>query len=162
MDRTRLNQVIALVNVRLADAGYDCIEAEWAGDERILRLFVDRIQADDGVPLRLDDCVKASKLLDDYQELDALVPGSYSLEVSSPGVERPLRRSRDFRRHLGETVEVKLVDKIQDRKHGTGKLLEVAEKPENVMITLETNRGPWSFPLASLQRASLVYDWSAR
>lgn len=164
MDRARLNEVIALVSSRVAASGYECIEAEWVGDQRILRLFIDR--AADGAGetgVNLDDCVKASKLLDEFAELDKVINGAYTLEVSSPGVERPLRRRRDFEQHIGETVEVKLTDKIQDRRHGTGKLVDVAPAAaaDDTIITLDTKRGPWSFPLASLQRASLVFDWGA-
>src|SRR5437870_3088360 len=88
MDRTRLNDIISLVSRRVADAGYDCIEAEWVGDQRALRLFIDRLGAESGDKgVNLDDCVKASKLLDEFAELDQLVSGGYTLEVSSPGVE---------------------------------------------------------------------------
>lgn len=163
MDRTKLDTVIALVSRLLQPAGYECIEAEWAGNDRVLRLFIDRVE---GAPVPegkkpgvdLDDCVKASKLLDEVAELDAAIDGTYNLEVSSPGVERPLRRLVDFEKHLGQTVEVKLADKIDDRRHGTGKLVAVAKDTQPI-ITLETKRGPWSFPHSSLQRASLVYDW---
>jgi ribosome maturation factor RimP len=170
MDRQRLNNVIALVSRLIGASGYECIEAEWAGDQRILRLFVDRALADGAAEpaadgkggVNLDDCVKISKLIDESSELDELISGAYTLEVSSPGVERPQRRRRDFEQHIGETVEVKLTDRIEDRRHGTGKLVDVAGKDDAAIITLETKRGPWSFPLASLQRASLVFDWNAR
>lgn len=161
MDRVRLNTVIELVSRVLNPAGYDCIEADWVGDERILRLFVDRTGSDGKTGIMVDDCVKASKLLDEYQELDNAVSGAYTLEVSSPGVERPLRLKPDFERHVGATVEVKLVDKVQERRHGSGKLLPLSHDAEGTIITLETTRGPWSFPLTSLQRAHLVYDWGA-
>lgn len=162
MDRRRLNDVIALVSRAIASSGYECIEAEFAGDVRVLRLFIDRVGDEAGKGVNLDDCVKASKQLDENAELDQLMNGAYTLEVSSPGVERPLRRRHDFEQHIGETVEVKLMDTIDERRHATGKLLDVADGPDTAIITLETKRGPWSFPLASLQRASLVFDWSAR
>ena len=162
MDRNRLNQVIAIVSGRVGAAGYECIEAEWAADQKILRLFIERAATTAEKGVNLDDCVKASRLLDEFSDLDNIISGAYTLEVSSPGVERPLRRKNDFVEHIGETVEVKLTDKIQDRLHATGKLVEVADGQNNTIITLETKRGPWSFPLASLQRASLVFDWNAR
>lgn len=165
MDRVRLNTIIELVSRVLNPAGYDCIEADWVGDERILRLFVDRTGSDGKTGVNVDDCVKASKLLDEYQELDDSIGGAYTLEVSSPGVERPLRLRPHFEQHVGSTVEVKLVDKVQDRRHGSGKLLPLSNDSNgtgDTIITLETSRGPWSFPLASLQRAHLVFDWGAR
>jgi ribosome maturation factor RimP len=104
--------------------------------------------------------VKASKLLDAAGELENVVAGAFTLEVSSPGVERPLRKMSDFERHIGQLVEVKLAGKVQERKHGKGRLVGVLNEGDNgILITVDTSRGPWRFPLATLQRASLVYDW---
>ena len=156
LDRAKLDEIIALVNRTLHPAGFDCLEAEWSGSDRILRLFVDLLDDSQG-GVTLDSCVRASRLLEESPELDALTPAHYTLEVSSPGVERPLRSAGHFSRHVGERVQVKLVEKVQDRRNGVGKLLQVKDS----LITLETEQGPWQFPLAALQRASLVYDWDA-
>lgn len=160
MDRLRLDDVTVLASRLVEPAGYECIEAEWVGNDHILRLFVDRIDAGATTEagIKLDDCVTASRILNDAPELDELVNGTYVLEVSSPGVERPLRFPKHFARHIGATVQVKLSDKVADRRQGKGKLVDVAAG-EDASITLETEQGPWSFPLAKLQHASLVYDW---
>lgn len=162
MDRTRLDGLIALVSRTLAPHGFDCLEAEWAAGERILRLYVDTTQGQPGITL--DGCVAVSRLLEGVTEIEEALPGKFSLEVSSPGVERPLRSRSHFERHLGETVQVKLVDKYLDRRQGTGKVVQVAEGDtvtgqSDTLITLQTEQGDWSFPLTHLQRASLVYDW---
>ena len=160
MDRARLDHVMAVVNAQLNSAGYDCIEAEWSGNDRILRLFVDNLGGEGG--LALDGCVKASRLLQEVTALDDMIPARYTLEVSSPGIERPLRRLEHFARQVGQTIQVKLKDKVGDRKQGVGKLLGIEEHgaEDEAVLTLETEQGIWSFPLVSLQRASLVYDWS--
>lgn len=160
LDRAKLDTIIAIVNRVLGPAGYECIEAEWSGGDRILRLFVDLAAGN----ITLDDCVKASRLLEELPDLDAATPPHYTLEVSSPGVERPLRRRQHFERHLGERVQVRLRGKVQERRGGTGRLVEVETASggvDDALITLETEQGVWSFPLASLQHASLVYDWDA-
>jgi ribosome maturation factor RimP len=166
VDRTKLDDILRLVSGQLRPAGFECVEVEWSAHDRILRVFVDHAEAPRAV-IDLDGCVKVSKLLADLPELDAAVPGGYTLEVSSPGVERPLRRRRDFEAHLGQTVQVRLTAKVQDRRNGTGKLVDVASPQAapaaddfDALITLQTEQGNWSFPLATLQRASLVYDWS--
>ncbi len=84
----------------------------------------------------------------------------WALEASSPGIERPLRRARHFERHIGETVQVKLADKDLPRRNGTGRLVEVVGADDKARVTVETEQGPWTFPLESLQRASLAYDWN--
>jgi ribosome maturation factor RimP len=161
LDRTKLDTLIALVSQTLAPHGFECLEAEWAAGERILRLYVDTLS---GEGINLDGCVLASRLLEELPALEEVMPGKYSLEVSSPGVERPLRSKSHFESHLGETVSVKLVDKYLDRRQGTGKVVGVAvgdtvTGQSDTLITLQTEQGAWSFPLTHLQRASLVYDW---
>lgn len=164
MERAKLDKIIALVTDICAPAGLECIEAEWSGSERILRLFVDNAGSEG---INLDGCVKASRLLEDSTLFDDMIPGTYTLEVSSPGVERPLRRRRDFEKHLGSTVQVRLLEKVQERRNGSGKLVGIEPglaaqgNKDDSLITLETEQGPWRFPLTSLQRASLVYDWNS-
>ncbi len=162
LNRAKLDTIVALVSEILQAAELVCIEAEWQPHDRILRLYVDKLT---GEGINLDGCVQASRLLDENQELDALIGNNatYNLEISSPGVERPLRRREHFARHLGEKVQVRLSIKSQDRWRGIGRLVGVAphseDNKEDSLITLETEEGTWSFPLGYLQRASLVYDW---
>lgn len=165
MDRARLDEIVATVNRVLLPVGYVCIEAEWSAHDRVLRLYVDFTDQGRGT-VNLDACVEASQLLMEYQELDELVPGRYTLEVSSPGVDRPLRRLEDFTGVIGQTVEVRLSEKVMNRKNGKGRLTSVVPGPsdgggslEGARITLDTAEGIWTFPLASLLRAHLIYDW---
>lgn len=158
MNRDRLDNLITLVSGKLAPIGFDCIEAEWLGHDRILRLYVDKLPLADGAPataINLDDCVVATRALNEDPELDAAVSGAYTLEISSPGIERPLRRAPCFARHVGSRVQVKLRTKKDGRWQGQGTIADVAGDE----ITLDTAEGPWSFPLENLQKASLVYDW---
>jgi len=151
MNRAKLDQVMAVVSAVLDPHGFECIEAEWHIHSHILCLFVDRAGG-----INLDGCAEASRLLSDVAELDALIPGTYTLEVSSPGVERPLRRRSHFEQHIGAVVDVRLAEKVLDRRRGVGRLLAVSNDEQ---ITIDTSQGPWSFPLSRLQKASLVYDW---
>jgi len=156
VDRIKLDNVITLVNGQLNPSGFDCIEAEWLGHERILRLFVER--ASDEIGMNLDGCVSATRLLHECAALDDMVPGHYVLEVSSPGVERPLRRVEHFRANLGRRAEVKLREKCNERRQGKGILAEVRDD-NGGLVTMQTEQGDWSFSLELLQRASLLYDW---
>ena len=151
MNRIQLDQVISVVEHVIGSAGFECVEAEWIANENVLRLYVDRPEGID-----LEGCTKVSRLLYENADLDAMIPGSYSLEVSSPGLERPLRRRSHFEKVVGETVQVKLQSKVSDRKNATGRLIEVIEDK----VTLETTQGPWSFPIDQVQKASLVYSWN--
>lgn len=175
MNREKLDEIVALVSRLLADSGFECIEAEWVGSDRILRLFIDLLpgskpetsgetNADEPTPetgISLDQCVRASRLLNERPEIDELVKGAFTLEVSSPGIERPLRTRPHFEQVVGKEVRVKLAEKVQDRRNGTGRLVEVVptEDSKDTSITLATAEGGWTFRLSSLQRACLVYDW---
>lgn len=158
---------MTVVSGLLGPVGLECIEAEWQGHDRILRLFVDRLA--DASPedatrgVNLDDCVRASAALSERPELDDAVAGAYTLEVSSPGIERPLRLKQHFERFLGKKVHVTLKEKIQNRWQGEGLLSLVqagaGEGKDEALVTLDTGEGPWTFGLENLKKASLVYDW---
>ncbi len=154
MDRSKLDEIIAFVSKALHPAGYECIEAEWESSTKILRLFIDNPNG-----ITLDHCVAASHILTSLKELDDLIPGTYVLEVSSPGLERPLRSRSHFERHIGELIQVRLASKISDRRKGIGKLVSVSSSEE---VVVETAQGAWSFPLDQVHRASLVYNWGTQ
>jgi ribosome maturation factor RimP len=79
------------------------------------------------------------------------------LEVSSPGVERPLRTLEHFEAHVGKKVEAVLIERHHDRKHGVGVIKQVEKNPGEIL--LETNRGEWSFPIEKLSSCRLKFDW---
>ena len=187
MNRPDLNSAIDSASEILAADGFECIEAEWVEKERILRLYIEltngvkpHSNAKDGI--NLDQCVIATRRLLDAEPFDELIEGPYRLEVSSPGVERPLRLRADFERHVGLEVEVKLSEPAAEqllkdshvpveersiaqlnRKHGKGQLLKVEDAPSeygDAVIAIKTNRGIWTFPLGKVQKANLVFDWN--
>lgn len=152
VERASLDKVIGIINDAIAPKGFECLEAEWLGNARILRIFVDR----PGLGIDLSGCVEVNSLLYNNSPLDSAVPGTYQLEVSSPGIERPLRLREHFEKHMGEVVEVKLLEKQMERRNGIGKILAV-----NDQVTLATAQGTWVFDLDKLQKAHLVYDWES-
>ena len=160
-DRQSLDNLIALIDRVINVSGYECLDAEWVPGERILRLYVDRMEKDaSGKGIDLDGCAAVNALLVDFQELDDLIPGAYTLEVSSPGIERPLRRKSHFEQHIGETVQVRLSpggEQPKRKRQVKGRLVAVTSDDQ---LTLETEGGALSFPLEQVQKASLVYDWS--
>jgi ribosome maturation factor RimP len=160
LNRKKLDDVITLVSRLLAERGHpelECLEVDWLPGERILRLYVDRIDGNGGIDL--EGCVTASRALEESPELDGVFKGTYTLEVSSPGVERPLRARQHFVREIGKRIQVRLSEKHADRWRAAGRLAAVADEADGPHITMETEQGAWSFPLASLQRAHVVHEW---
>jgi ribosome maturation factor RimP len=140
---TELNELRTTIEQRLAGAEPDVelIALERPAAER-LRLFIDR---PDGVDLAL--CERVTNLLRDLLF-------DYSLEVSSPGPERPLTKPEHFRRFLGSRVRVRTRDEISGRRSFTGRLTAADEG----QVTVEAGEGAVSIPLAAVRRSNLLPD----
>lgn len=167
MDRRRLDNLIQIASSKLAPEGYRCIEAEWDGGEKILRLYVDRINAEPGTIITIDECVAASHILNEVPEIDQAVSSEFFLEVSSPGVERPVRLADDFKRMIGSKVQVKLARAVDQRKNGVGivKTVDAHTTDDDghaTTVTLATDNGDWTFSILDLKKANLVFDWNSR
>ena len=118
---------------------------------RILRIFLDK---EGGVTV--DDCANVSRelsvVLDAY---DIMPKHSYTLEVSSPGLRRPLNRQSDYERFKGRKVKIKTTDPVEDRKVFSGTLLGM----KGEMILMEVDGRSYSVPIASVSKANLEIDF---
>ena len=153
IERVKLHEIADLVTSLLDTDGYSCLDADWEAPSRTLRLFVDHA---DGVDL--DQCAKISGRLVEAPELDALLPFEFNLEISSPGIERPIRTISHFRDALTEgcQIDVKLTEKYQNRRKGVGSIKEIGA---DNMISMKTAEGPWTFPWNMVLKATKVVDW---
>jgi len=100
--------------------GFELIDIEFKkeGAERYLRIFIDKPGG-----ITIDDCELVSKTLSDKLDEADPIPDAYILEVSSPGIDRPLKTQRDFERNIGNRIEVKLYKAFLGRKVYRGVLL---------------------------------------
>lgn len=101
------------------NAGIELLEAEYVkeGSDWYLRLYIDKQGG-----ITLDDCQLVSEALNDLLDEADVIKGKYLFEVSSPGLDRPLKTDRDFERYQGEDVEVHLYAPADGGKIFTGKL----------------------------------------
>jgi ribosome maturation factor RimP len=152
MIRSEKEKIISELSPVLSSGGYHCLDIDWNTAERTLCVFIER---DDGVLVSIDDCVAVNRLLDGEQGIEKYFDTEFYLEVSSPGLEPPLRTQAHFEKHLGEQVNVKLSERTEDRLGGKGKLLAVNA---DGLIQLETSRGIWNFPLEKVEKAHVVYS----
>ncbi|WP_304171718.1 ribosome maturation factor RimP [Limnochorda pilosa] len=153
MKRDEIEAQVEALAGPIADAcGVELVDVAYVTEQgrRILRVSIDR---DGGVTL--DDCQRVSELLSD--ELDRVdpIPGSYSLEVSSPGLERPLKKPREFERFRGRTVRVRAYAPINGSRTWEGRLLGLID--EHVVV--ETSQGEVRVPLDTVAKAHLVPEW---
>ena len=106
-----------------AALGFELVNAELTGFARrpTLRVYIDGPQG-----VKIDDCAAVSRQLSAILDVENPLPGAYTLEVSSPGLDRPLVKLDDFRRFVGETVKIRLRQPVVGRKNFTGRLMGVA------------------------------------
>lgn len=153
----------AVLEKRIAALGYELVELERAGSRvrPILRVRIDLPGSAPGQGVTVADCARVSRALEAMLDADATVGGSYVLEVSSPGVERPLVRSRDFDRFAGQEIAVKIKEELAG--HGRrleGQLLGRAGPEPGDRVRLRLPDGQIvEVPRADIVRAHLVFRW---
>lgn len=132
----------------LAEQGYDLIEVEYAQQSgvRILRVFID---APAGITH--NDCQKVSHLLSPLLDAEDWLDEHYMLEVSSPGIDRPLRRPEDFQRFVGEKVKLQAIGPVQGRKRFRGTLTGFADG----MVQVECDGTAYDIHLENVKKANL-------
>jgi ribosome maturation factor RimP len=135
----------------LAELGYEIVRLKLMGGSRrpTLQLMADRL---DGKTMDVDDCARVSRAIDPALDTIDPIAGEYALEVSSPGIDRPLTRAKDFVRWAGHEVKVELEKPVEGRKRFTGKL----EGIDGDRITVALVDGTVGFALADIASAKLV------
>mgnify|MGYP000353508933 CR=1 FL=1 len=114
---------------------FELVDVEFVKEGRnwYLRVYIDKPGG-----ITIDDCQKVNEELGD--ELDRVdpIPHSYILEVSSPGIDRPLKKQRDFERAIGENIQVKLFRPVDNKKTYEGKLIDF--KDDKLIIKLDDDK----------------------
>ncbi|CAB1083543.1 hypothetical protein D1AOALGA4SA_11104 [Olavius algarvensis Delta 1 endosymbiont] len=137
LDRARakeqkvIQQVWSLAEPLCSSEGLELIQVEYQRESagRILRLYVDK---PDGI--KLEDCVGVSRQMSDILDVNLADVGPYSLEVTSPGPERPLAKKEDFDRFKGNRAKLKTYLPINGRKNFTGVLLGITGDEVSLQI----------------------------
>lgn len=152
---------------RVAELGFDLVDVEWAGSARrpVVRIRIDVREnaAEPDRSVSVDDCARVSRGLEPWLDGLERMPERYVLEVSSPGVDRPLVRRRDFERFAGEQVAVKgdrvLVDRARRLEGELLGLEEDAQGQERVRLRLRDGEEV-VIPRDQITGAHLVFRWS--
>ena len=142
----------ALVAPVIESTGLELVEVTFRreGGRRVLRVTVDR---EGGVDL--DTIARTSERVSRRLDVEGFDPGRYTLEVSSPGLERPLRRPADFIRRVGERIRVRTVEPVAGARTHTGPIAEADEEG----VTVETDDGARRIPYERITSARTVFDW---
>jgi len=119
---------------------------------RVLRLYLDK----EGGP-NMDDLSRVSRQLSELLDAQDTIDGAYTLEVSSPGINRPLKKPAHFARFVGKRIRVRTRDLIDGRRSFLGILGQVVE--DSVILTQEGKR--YQIPFSMIEKSNYEHDWSA-
>jgi ribosome maturation factor RimP len=153
----------ALVEPVVRAEGLELIELEYVREPAgwVLRLFVDRPGRDPTSKeggVGLEECARVSHAVETALEVEDLVPHAYSLEVSSPGINRPLRRAEHFAKVVGQRVKVKTYGPVGQppRKSFSGVLLQSGASDITVQVE---GGGAFHIPLRDIAKANLDFEF---
>ncbi len=118
----------------IRENGFELVDMEYVKEGRdwYLRAYIDK---EGGITI--DDCEKVSRAFSDVLDENDFIDGSYILEVSSPGIGRPLRKERDYERNTGREIEIRTYQNVDGKKEFTGTLISY----DNDMVTIRMEDG---------------------
>lgn len=164
-------RVWALVAPVCAQAGYDLVDVRFVMEPGgwVLRIFIDLAQDTPGPPLEdvdLDDCERLSRELSALLDVEDPIVQAYALEVSSPGIDRPLVTPDHFRRFVGAEIKATLHHGVPnpgggERKNFRGLLDGVEGEGDDARARVVVDGQPWLLPITDVDVARIVPDWDA-
>ena len=139
----------AMLEPAVQGLGYELVDVEFAGSGRqaVLRVYID---SPDGITV--DDCATVSHQVSAILDVEDPIPDKYMLEVSSPGLDRPLVKLEDFQRFTGQTVKIRTSQPVLGRRNFTGLL--VGLRGETVIV--EMDKESFDLPFGDIEKARLV------
>ena len=144
------NGISQLIEPSLAAMGYRVVRVVLTSGRRTtLQVMAERV---DEMPMTVDDCAMISQSVSALLDVADPIPGAYTLEISSPGLDRPLTRAEDYVRFSGYEVRIELNTSVEGRKRFRGRLLGTADGQARVA----TEAGELRLPLAAIAKAKLI------
>ncbi|MCP3138396.1 ribosome maturation factor RimP [Pyxidicoccus xibeiensis] len=156
LKQTVEEKAASLLEPIVAGEGLELLEVEFVREREgwVLRLFIDK----PGGRVGLEECSQVSRAVDPSLDVEDFIPHEYSLEVSSPGVNRPLKKPAHFERVKGQKVKVKSFGPVGDppRKNFTGTLTEVAG--DGISVEVE-GAGTFHILFKDIAKANLEFEF---
>lgn len=145
-----ISEVWNLLEPVVEAQGMEILEIEYRRESAgwVLRIFLD---SERGVSV--EDCAQISRIAGDLLDAADLIQTPYNLEVSSPGIDRPLRKPEHFQKYIGNIIAIRTVSPIQERRNFKGRLKDAS--PEGVVLECDTRS--YSIPVSLIERARLLY-----
>lgn len=142
-------QVVEVVEPVVIGLGYELLGAEFGQAEngQTLRVYIDKPEG-----IVMEDCAAVSRQLNAVLDVEDTIKSAYLLEVSSPGVDRPLFTEEHFVAQVGEQVRVKMTEAVNGRRNFKGQLVAV----ENAAAVVEVDGIDYELPVTDVEQANLI------
>lgn len=149
MQESLVAKITHLIAPVVAEEGVELLDLQMFSQEgrRILRILLDK----PGGGVTLGDCERVSHSIEDLLEVDGEIPSRYHLEVSSPGINRPLKKKEHFERVLGQIVRVQTKEPLDNRRNFKGKLKTV----DVDSLLVEIDKRDYVIPFEKIEKANL-------
>ncbi len=147
-----------IIQPSLAALGYSLVQIKLMdGKRKTLSIMAERL---DDMIMGFDDCVEITGVVSALLDVEEPVSGAYSLEVCSPGLDRPLVQREDYRRFAGNEIKAETIIPLNGRKRFRGNLLGI----ESDVVSIDTSEGKFALPYSHIRSAKLVMsdEWVAK
>ncbi|MCU0580571.1 MAG: ribosome maturation factor RimP [Desulfobacterota bacterium] len=147
-----LARIRNMAEILLQESGLELVDLEFRREGRgwVLRLFMEKPGG-----VTLDDCAAVSRELGDQIEVEDLIPASYTLEVSSPGLDRPLKKEEDFLKHIGKLIQLSTSAPLSGQSFFKGKMMDYQK---GGLLVLADKKKIWEIPVSLIAKARLVFE----
>lgn len=147
-----IEKIESVVEPVVRSKGYELVACEWLFEEgrRILRVFIDK---NEGV--NIDDCSEISYLLSPLFDVEDLIPGNYSLEISSPGLDRPLKKMADFEKFAGNKIRLR----TKTPMNGRGNFKGILQGVDGNEVLVKVDQQIFRIPHPNIHKARVDVDW---
>lgn len=139
------NNIVKIHDIELVDVELVKEAGNW-----YLRYYIDKPGG-----VTIDDCQKVSEQLSDHLDVSDPISHSYILEVSSPGIERPLKNKKDFLKAINTRIEVKTYKPIENQKTFVGTLLSYSDE----FVVIEVGKRKVNIPTNQISSAKTMFEW---
>lgn len=149
-----VKEVSRIAESLLLEFGMEMVDVEFRFERGrwTLRIYIDK---EGGVTV--DDCASVSRDLGDMVEAENIINHAYVLEVSSPGLDKPLRKEQDFIRSIGKLIVIEMARPVNKRRNFTGRLAQVEDGTVRILVD---DADLFELPLDGIKRARIKYEFA--
>lgn len=151
MSKAVENKIAGMIAQDFETAGYDLVRVHLSGGGKYASLQI-MAERRDGVGMTVEDCAKLSRLVTEKLEADKDLADRYDLEVSSPGIDRPLMKLQDYARFQGHVAKIELNAPVDGQRRFQGRITQVSGD----VIELDADKMSVKVPFAQIEKAKLV------